>query len=233
MKIIIANWKAHPDNLQEARDLYSAEVGSAALQDNVRTLICPPADFINDLAAIDRRYLGAQDLFGGITDVGVSHVLVGHSDRRYKIGESDEIINNKIKAALSSGIIPILLVGERERGDDRRLYIEQQMKSDLAGLNNEQISRVLFAYEPVWAISTNKDAVPDTPENTVEAVAVINKFLFDNYNIESVACLYGGSINEGNVADFLKHPEIIGAVIGAASLRKEEFANILKIASTL
>ncbi len=190
--------------------------------------------------------LGSQDLFWEgsgpytgeisaemLTPFNVRYVLVGHSDRRYKIGETDEIINKKIKAAIKADITPILLVGEQKKGDDRTVVIEKQLAVDLGDLTSEQVSRVLITYEPVWAISTQPNAEPDTPENTLKAIKIIDNFITTNYKLQTTNYLYGGSVNQKNVADFLKHPEISGAVIGGASLRKEEFTEILKIVSNL
>jgi triosephosphate isomerase len=252
-KIVIANWKANPSTLAEAQELFRAEVIEAAKYENVQTVICPPFVFIEELAKLlqTTNYklqtsLGAQDIFweksgpfiGEVStemlkNFGVSHVLVGHSDRRYKIGESDEIINKKIKAALDSGITPILLAGEKDKGDDRRRILEKQLSLDLDGLTAEQISKILIAYEPVWAISTSPGAEPDTPENALEAIKIIKTFLTTNYQLPTTNFLYGGSVTEENIADFLSHPEISGAVIGGASLRKDEFAEILRIVSKI
>jgi triosephosphate isomerase len=246
MKILIANWKMNPPTLAEAQELFRAEIVEAAKYKNIKTVICPPFVYIEELAKIDGTKLGAQDVFwkesgpftGEIStemlkNFGVSHVLIGHSDRRYKIGETDEMINRKTKAALGAGIIPILLVGEKNREDDRRQVLEKQLLADLEGLDSGQISKVSIAYEPVWAISTNPDAEPDTPESTLEAIGFINEILFKIHNLEPRACLYGGSVTAKNITDFLSHPEISGAVIGGASLRKDEFANILKIVSEI
>jgi len=253
MKVLIANWKANPSTLAEAQELFDAEITAAAKCKNIQTVICPPLIFLEELAkerqaTSDKRQvqIGAQDLSfepvgpntGEIPaqmlkNLGVSHVLVGHSDRRYKIGETDEVINEKIKAALAAEIAPALLVGERNKGDDRAQVLEEQLSADLTGLTAEQISEILIVYEPVWAISTSPGAEPDTPENTLEAINVIDNFLKSKFQNLNTKFLYGGSVNSENVADFLSHPEISGAVVGGASLRKGEFANILKIASEI
>ena len=214
-------------------------------------------ELVNKLAAngdINNLRLGAQDLFwekagpytgspsstlgqpkvllGEVSvdmlkNFNISHALVGHSDRRYKMAETDEMINKKIKAAWAANIIPVLLVGERNKNDERAVVLEQQLTADLDSLAAEQISKILITYEPVWAISTTPGAEPDTPESTLEAVEIINEFLSKTYNLKPTTCLYGGSVNENNVVDFLKHLEISGAVIGGASLRKGEFAEML------
>lgn len=246
MKTIIANWKANPASLEEAQELFAAEAGAAKKYPGVRIVICPPAIYIEELAKIDSGVLGAQDLsfepagpYTGevpvqmLKNLGVTHVLVGHSDRRYKIGESDEVINKKIRAVLKAGVTPVLLVGERNRNDDRQQILEQQLTADLAGLTTDEVSKILITYEPVWAISTQPGAEPDTPENTLGAIKIIDDFLTNTHNLAPTTYLYGGSVNQANVADFLKHPKISGAVIGGASLRKEEFSEILKVTSTL
>jgi len=253
MKIIIANWKMNPVALKEAQELFEAEVKEAAKYENVRTVICPPFVYLGELAkklsAISYQLsasLGAQDVFweksGPFTgevsaemlkNFGVSHVLIGHSDRRYIFGETDEMINKKIKAALEAGIVPVLLVGEKNRADDRGQVLEKQLSAALAGLTADQLSKVLIVYEPVWAISTQAGAEADTPENALAAIKILQEFLYANFQfpIPNLQFLYGGSVNEKNVGDFLKHPEFSGAVVGGASLRKEEFANILRIVS--
>ncbi len=251
-KIIIANWKANPLTLAEAQELFRAEVTEAEKYKNVQTVICPPFVYLEELAKQlqgsslhskdDPCSLGVQDVFWKESEIiepqklGISHVLVGHSDKRYLPtggGETDETINKKIKIALGAGITPVLLVGERNKGDDKRQVLEKQLSADLAGLNSDQISKVLIAYEPVWAISTSPGAESDTPENTLKAIHLINEILSITYNLEPRTCLYGGSITQDNITDFLSHPEISGAVIGAASLRKEEFAKILELTSEL
>ncbi len=255
-KTIIANWKANPATLEEAQELFRAEVTEAEKYEDLQTVICPPFVYIEELAkllnpkphTLNPVSLGAQDLsfepagpFTGETPVqmlknlGVAYVLIGHSDRRYKIGETDEVINKKIKAVLEAGITPVLLAGERNKGDDRRQILEKQLSADFDGLDSSQLSKVLIAYEPVWAISTNPGAEPDTPENTLEAIKILKEFLYANFQfpISNFQFLYGGSVNEKNIADFLSHPEISGAVIGGASLRKDEFAEMLKIVSKI
>lgn len=235
MKLVVANWKANPATLEEAQELFRAEIAEAAKYENILTIICPPPAFLEELSKIDGKKLGMQDFDEKqiLKNAGLTHALIGHSDRRYGLGETDETINRKIKAALEAGIIPVLLVGEKNKGDDRRQVLEKQLLADLDGLTAEQVSKVLIAYEPVWAISTNPGAEPDTPENTLEALKIISEFLSVNYKLETRNFLYGGSVTEKNVADFLSHPEISGAVIGGASLHKEEFANILRIVSEM
>ncbi len=212
----MANWKNHPATLAEAQELFKAEMEAASKYPNVQTVIYPPDMFLESLTG---------------SAVRTDYVLVGHSSQR-ELGETDEQINQKIKTALAAGVIPVLFVGERE-GESREDILTVQLTKDLADLSAEQISKILFTYEPVWAISTNPGGHPDTPENALEAIKFIKDFLTSNYKLETSNYLYGGSVNEKNVASFLQHPEIGGAIVGGASLRAEEFANILKIASAM
>lgn len=244
-KIIIANWKANPATLEEAQALFGAEASGAEQYAGIQTVICPPFVFLEELAKINSRHLGAQDVFweksgpytGEISidmlkNFGVGHVLVGHSDRRYVLGETDEFINKKIKAVLGAGMVPVLLVGEKEKDRSRESVLTEQLDKDLAGLSAEQVAKVLFAYEPVWAISTSSGGQADTPESALEAIEFIQIILSKNFDLPPRPCLYGGSVNEQNAADFIQHPEINGAVIGGASLDARRFSKILEITSS-
>ena len=239
-KIIVANWKNHPENLEEARELFEFSVSEAAKCPSLKTVICPPEQFLSGLSLETINYkqktifVGAQDVFweSGAENYRVKYSLVGHSDRRFA-GDTDEIVNQKLKIALESEVIPILLVGEKEKTENRETVLQKQLSSDLLNFLTSDVRKIIIAYEPVWAISTNPNGHADTPENALQAAGFINDFLTTNYKLQTTNFLYGGSVDRDNVADFLKYPEISGAVIGGASLRKEEFATILKIASEL
>lgn len=222
-KIVIANWKAHPNTPAEAQALFEAETGTAAKYPNIKIVICPPAEFIKKLGAN-----GTQDVFWQANgdNFGVKYALVGHSDQRVA-GDTDEIINQKLKIALASGVTPVLLVGEKEKSEIRQAVLKKQLTADLAGLSISQIDKILICYEPVWAISTNLGAESDKPENTLSAAKIIEQIAGKK------TILYGGSVNSANVADFLRHHAIAGAVIGQASLDPTEFTEILKIVSEL
>jgi len=226
-KILIANWKANPATVEEARQLFEMEN-----KENV--IICPPAVYISDL-----RPNGAQDVFwkagahtGQISpemliQFGVSHVLIGHSERR-AIGETDEQINKKLKAVLNTGMTPVLLVGEPEKGPARSDYLIDQLTRDLESISAEDAKKILFCYEPVWAIG-NQAA---TPEYALEAIREMQSILDKMYGIKP-PMLYGGSANAENIGEFLKYPEISGAVVGGASLRAEEFKKMIEITAKL
>ena len=230
-KIIIANWKSHPSTISEAQELFKAEIEVAEKYPNVQTIIFPPEKFLEQLTGSALR-----------TD----YVLVGHSNQR-EAGETDELINEKIKKALEVEIAPILFIGERE-GESREEILKTQLEKDLAGLSADQISKIIFAYEPVWAISRPSADIdpealspnsprffpqrqfgPDTPENALGAINFIKEFL----KLSPLNFLYGGSINEKNVGDFLKYQEISGVVVGKASLDAVKFEKILEIANNI
>lgn len=252
-KIIIANWKANPASLKEAQDLFKAEL-AASQKYQVETVICPPFVFLEELAKLlpadfsGRASLGVQDVWesagpftGEISPemasgLGARFVLVGHSDRRYVLGENDEMINKKVLASLEAGMTPILLVGEKDRQEENSAKIlPNQLTQDLAGLRLEDIAKVWIAYEPVWAISTNPQSQPAAPFDAVEAITMIREIIFKKWSISKsgMRVLYGGSVNDANITQFLEHPEIDGAVVGAASLKPEEFSRLLKAVSQM
>ncbi len=249
----------NPSTLEEAQDLFNFTKNEyAKISTNYELVICPPFIYLEEISKMlnspDPRYagfdlvkLGAQDIFwestGAYTgeissnmlkNFRISHVLVGHSDRRYVIGETDEIINRKVKATLLAGLTPVLLVGEREINDIRENILTDQLSRDLKDLTPERIAKTIFVYEPVWAISTREHGHADTPENAVAAIQILNDILIKSFRIPSpVPVFYGGSVNESNIEAFLNRPEIGGVVIGAASLRKDEFGRILKLVSLI
>ena len=250
--IILANWKSNPATLKEAEDLFhfSCDACGDISTEKVETIICPPFVYLEKLSAVSSNVaLGAQNMFwekiagpytGEITpdilkNLSVQYVLIGHSERRYNLGETDTMVNKKIKAALDIGITPVVLIGEKEKKDDGSQIIENQLTMVLDGLSADQVSKTILVYEPIWAVSTGNNSEADTPEHTLDTLGTIKNVIFSAYRLrpDSYKILYGGSINEKNVADFLSHDEINGAVIGGASLRKNEFANIIKIVSEL
>lgn len=165
-----------------------------------------------------------------LADVGCSHVIIGHSERRQFYCESDAMVNNKTKAALSAGLRPIICVGEalseREAGKAKEV-VNKQLKGGLAGLTVADVERIIIAYEPVWAIGTGKTA---TPEQAQEMHGHIRQQLADTHG-EAVAdglrILYGGSVKPDNIRSLMAQPDVDGALVGGASLEAESFAQIV------
>lgn len=249
-KIVAANWKMNPPTAEEAEEIVGYLLDNYQPANN-QLIVFPPFLYFCNLRdkfgpESDRFDWGAQDISwsdnGALTgeispamlkSFWVEYVIVGHSERRWKLGETDEVVNKKLKAALNSGIIPVLAVGEREKGDFIQDVLIDQLTRGLEGVSSDEMSKVIIAYEPVWAIGTGS---PDNPDDTVKAVGIIKDVLAKLSNQETadnIPVLYGGSIDENNVADFLGRPEINGALIGGASIRKEEFLNILNIVEKL
>ncbi len=166
-------------------------------------------------------------------DLGVEYVILGHSERRAYFGETNEMINKKIKSALAHGLKPILCVGEkledRENGNTENV-VEDHIKGGLEGISKEEFANVVIAYEPVWAIGTGKTA---TPEQAEEVHAFIRKLLtelFDAEIAENTSILYGGSVKPANAKELISKENIDGGLVGGASLKAEDFSIIVKSA---
>ena len=173
-------------------------------------------------------YFEAKGAFTGevsipmLAEIGVTHVILGHSERRHIFGESDEMIAKKVKAVLDAGMIPVLCYGEtleeREAGNTFKV-MERQLKSALSGLKPEEVAKIIYAYEPVWAIGTGKSA---TSEQAQEVCEWSRKLIAD----EKVVILYGGSVKGSNAKELLSMKDIDGALVGGASLKPASFLEI-------
>ena len=214
------------------------------------TVICVPACNISTAvkAFKDLRIsVGAENLFyeekGAYTgevsaemlkDLGVKYVIIGHSERRQYFGEDDESINLKIRATLNAGMNPILCVGEsqqqREMGVTQE-WITLQLKTALFGVPAEKVRRCIIAYEPIWAIGTGKTASAQQAGEVCTHIRAVIRGLYGARVARSVTIQYGGSMNSKNAAELLAQPDIDGGLIGGASLRAEEFLDIIHAAN--
>ena len=198
-KIIVANWKNHPDTLAEAEQILdSVDEYLGSLNEKEFSLIfCPPFVFTEEVGKFLRTShlahqaeLGAQDIFwddqgadtGEISGpmlrkLDVRYVIIGHSERRWKLGESDEVVNKKLKATLRNELVPIVCVGERTRDENFKDFLRNQITATFAGLTPDDLGKCIIAYEPVWAISTTPGARPDTPESALESIFIIKETL--------------------------------------------------------
>ncbi|MBN2473159.1 MAG: triose-phosphate isomerase [Pirellulales bacterium] len=242
---IAGNWKM---NLDRASAVALAEelAEQAKRVDGVDLAICPPSVYLDAVAkaiAGSRVALGAQNMYhegnGAFTgeisaamlcDLGCKYVILGHSERRHVLGETDEAINKKVHAALDAGLAPIVCVGEllseRESGQTMDV-IGRQFEGSLAGISAEQMATIVIAYEPVWAIGTGRVA---TPQQAEEVHLDLRKVIQQRYNesvAESVRIQYGGSVKPENAADLLGQPDIDGALVGGASLKADAFMGIV------
>lgn len=245
-KLVAANWKMHGSRAENA-PLVEALLGSRSLPD-VECVLCPPFVYLSDIARLLRDGLiglGAQDVCaeaGGaytgevsaamLRDVGCQYVIVGHSERRHLYGEDDALVARKFAAAQARGLIPILCVGEqlaeRESGHTEQV-IARQLDAVLALSGIASLARALIAYEPVWAIGTGRTA---SPEQAQEVHSGIRARLArqDARIAGGLQILYGGSVKAGNARELFTQPDVDGGLIGGASLKAEEFLNILAAA---
>ena len=254
-RTIIANWKMNPDTPREARRLFGKIKRAAARRSRVTTVVCPPTVFLPLLQAGKNLALGGQDIFtaprgaytGSISAAqikfaGAAYVILGHSERRWPpagTGETNEVINEKIKLALATGLRVILCVGETardERGDYLKI-VREMLERGLDRLTRADLKFLLIAYEPVWAITAPTSVkswrgTADTPEDFLEQSLFIRKVLaarFGQAAALAVPVLYGGSATPDNAADFLTRGEAAGLLVGHASLRADQFNKILRL----
>ena len=247
-KFVAGNWKMYT-NAATAKALAAAVVEGLAGEKRVRVAVCPPAPYLQLVGEALRGSpvgLGAQNCYpekeGAFTgevspvmlaDVGCRYVILGHSERRHKLGETDAFINRKVQAALAAGLQVILCLGETldERKADRtEAVLDTQLTGGLAGLDAADLKGVVLAYEPVWAIGTGVNA---TPEQAQQAHAYIRRRIGGRFGEEAAAALpiqYGGSMKPDNAAALLHQPDVDGGLIGGASLNAGQFLAIVRAA---
>ena len=251
-KIIAANWKMNM-TVGEADaflDVFLLELGD---ERSVEIVIVPAFTALprvsERLGKVRNVKLGAQNMHyerGGaytgeisaalLRDLFVRHVVLGHSERRTLFGETDEIVNRKVKAALEASLEPIVCIGEtlaeRDAGQVEPV-LERQVRQSLAGLTPKDLAKTVLAYEPVWAIGTGRTA---TPEQAQQAHAFIRQILAeisDPPTAEKLRIQYGGSVKPSNTPDLLGQPDIDGALVGGASLDPRAFVEIVKATAAL
>lgn len=246
--VIAGNWKMHKTR-DEARALVSAIREWSGNFTPREVVIAPPftalaaaAEEIKGsgivLAAQNAHWEDKGAFTGEISlpmlrDAGCGMVILGHSERRQYFGETDEMINRKVKAVLNAGLQPIICIGEtlaeRESGK-HEATVSQQLIGGLDGLTPEDLLRIIFAYEPVWAIGTGRTASPETAQ---EMHGYIRGQLLEKFgkNAEMVRILYGGSVKPDNVDDLMRKPDIDGALVGGACLEAESFLRIIRFQS--
>ncbi len=223
--LIIGNWKMNPSTVKEAVELVEG------IKDKDSFVICPPFVFLPLFKDVKK---GAQDLFwekeGAFTgeisplmlkDLGCEYVIIGHSERREYFKETDEIVNKKVKAALENGLTPIVCIGEKEGKD-----VESVLKKEIEeGLKDVDLSSIVLAYEPIWAIGTGNACSVD---KALERKELILNILKESFGVSEVPLLYGGSVKSHNASGFIKDAGFSGLLVGGASLDPEEFSKIIE-----
>lgn len=216
---------------------------------NVEVVIAPPFPFLLPIAGVLKKAkLGAQNMswedIGPFTGevswrqlkyIKAHYVIIGHSERKIHLGETDDMINKKVRAAVENGLHPILCVGERKREESAiPAIVGEQLIVALRGVKKHDVKRLILAYEPIWAISTMPGAIADTPPNAHHAALYLRKVvadLYDRKTADEVRIIYGGSVNAKNIGSFLHEGTMQGALVGGASLDPKEFLGILQSAS--
>ena len=248
--IIAANWKMHHDHFVAIQ--YTQKLSYLLDKkdtDGVEVVVCPPfTDLRSMQTTIDSDHipvaLGAQhchwDEQGALTGevspamlakLTVKYVIVGHSERREIFGETDEMVNLKVKAIWKHAMTPILCVGEtleEREADGTDAKVEGQVRAAFAGVATEQIAKTVIAYEPIWAIGTGRNATPEDAEATIAVVRSAVAAIAGADIAEQVRIQYGGSVKPGNIGALMERPGIDGALVGGASLDVEDFARIIR-----
>ena len=244
------NWKMNTDSKCAVELAKGVAQKCAGLLDRVDVSVCPPFVY---LAAVKNAIgsakvgLGAQDVYfeakGAFTgeisctmlkDVGCKDVIIGHSERRHVIGETNELINKKLIAAIDAGLLPIFCIGElleeRNAGKTEKV-VKEQLQKGMAGITVEKAKAITIAYEPVWAIGTGVNA---TPQQAQDVHLMIRQFIASMYNKEFAARIriqYGGSAKPDNAAVLMSQPDVDGLLVGGASLKADDFAAMIKAAA--
>ena len=244
--LIAGNWKMH-GTLPEAVALVDELIALVADVEDREVLVAPP---FPALVAVAERIKATRFLLAGqnlhwedkgaftgeisapmLRAVGCTHVIIGHSERRQLFHETDESVALKVRSALQHELTPIVCVGEtlEEREDGQTLQItERQIRGALDGLGSAEVSRLVIAYEPVWAIGTGKVATPEQAQEVHAAIrGLIAKLTAENV-ATGVRILYGGSVKPDNVDSLMRQPDLDGALVGGASLNAKDFARIVQ-----
>ncbi|MBQ3918188.1 MAG: triose-phosphate isomerase [Oscillospiraceae bacterium] len=247
--IIAGNWKMNKTRPEAKALLEAIKPLVANAEGKVEVVACVPftnlETAINTVAGSNVK-IGAENVhfeksgaFTGeisadmLTELGVTYVVIGHSERRQYFGETDETVNKRTKAALAAGLLPIVCVGEllseREAGITNEV-IARQIKLDLAEISAEDIKKTVIAYEPVWAIGTGKTATADQAQEVCAFIRATLASLYDAATADAVTIQYGGSMNAKNCAELLAKPDVDGGLIGGASLKADDFNVIVQAA---
>ncbi len=244
--LIAGNWKMNKTSAEGAALVKEIAAGLPA-GNLPEILVCPPyltIPAVVEAAKGSALEVGAENVHwaasGAYTgevstamllDAGVTHVIVGHSERRQYFGETDETVNQRAKAAVEAGLVAVICVGEtlaeREAGETAAV-IDRQTRKALEGISD--LAKVVIAYEPVWAIGTGKTATPDMAQEVHAQIRAILADLYGADAAETVRILYGGSMKPANAAGLLAQPDIDGGLIGGAALKAADFMALIQAA---
>jgi triosephosphate isomerase len=243
--VIAGNWKMYKTR-EQTRHFFDAFKPLVAGSHSCDVIVAPPFTSLHHAVeaahgskikiAAQNAHWEREGAFTGeismhmITDCGCNAVIVGHSERRQYFGETDESVNRKVKAALEAQLTPIVCLGEslaEREGNLTHPVLRRQFEGGLAALTATDFSRILLAYEPVWAIGTGKTATPEIAEDVHHFLRELAAKLFSPERASAVRILYGGSVKPDNIKDLMAQSEIDGALVGGASLDPKSFAAIV------
>lgn len=245
-KVIAGNWKMNK-TAEETTAFVEAIRGEIPTSEKVEAIICAPFPYLASLVeqtkdteikvAAQNMHFEDSGAFTGevspvmLNDIGVTHVIIGHSERREYFAETDETVNKKAKAAHDHGIVPIICVGEsleqREAGETVEL-VRQQVTDALQGLSEEEIANTIIAYEPIWAIGTGKTASSEDANDVCREIRHVIKELASESTAEKVVIQYGGSVKPKTIDELLAQSDIDGALVGGASLEADSFLSLVE-----
>ncbi|MFD1848978.1 triose-phosphate isomerase [Oceanobacillus bengalensis] len=248
-KVIAGNWKMNKV-LSEANSFVDEVNGKVPNSDNVEAIVCAPFLFLPSLVektASSNVKVAAQNMhfedngaFTGevspvmLKDLGVTHVVLGHSERRELFAETDETVNKKAHAAFNHDLTPIVCVGEtleQREANETMSLVETQVKKGLEGLSAEQVAKTIIAYEPIWAIGTGKTATSEQANEVCTHIRNVVKEITSEDIAEKVIIQYGGSVKPANIDELLAQSDIDGALVGGASLEAESFLQLVEAGS--
>lgn len=245
-KVIAGNWKMYKDVNESIEFVKELVLKQNNIPDNVDVIICTPFTSLYAVSQIvkdSKIMLGAQNMFyedqGAYTgeisplmlkSTGCKYVILGHSERRTYFGETDDIVNKKVKKAIEKDLTPIMCIGEtlqeRESGITNQI-VEKQVRGGLNGLSPEEISKVIIAYEPVWAIGTGKTATPAQAQDVHKFIRDLISKISNDKVASNLIIQYGGSMKPENAKELLSQPDIDGGLIGGACLKVDSFYGII------
>lgn len=246
-KLVVANWKANPDTLKLAKENLNSTKKFAAKYKNVETVVCPPTIFLESLKSSAKPViLGSQDFFpeasgahtgstgyAALLETKIKYAIIGHSERR-AMGEDNIFINKKVKAALATGVKPILCVGESKRDPNLEYLglLKLQLSEAFKEVPKSRVKDVVVAYEPVWAIGdgAKRDAKPTEIEEIIIFIKRVIGDIYKTSSVPPVKIIYGGSVSTNNAEDILKISGADGFLVGRASLTPKVFGEIIRIA---
>lgn len=250
-KLIVGNWKMNPMTLEKGKDTFKAVKKAAKGLARASVVVCPPYLYLTELAKLSKGEIGlgvqnvSTERSGSYTgevsadqaaSAGAEYAIVGHSERR-AMGESDAVVAKKVSVAIQAGMKAILCVGERER-DEAGLYLEHlsdQLRNSLHGIAKKEFSRVIIAYEPVWAVG-RPDFDAMNGKDLYETNLYLRKVLTGVFGKETAFAammLYGGSVNWKNAEDIVKNGEVDGLLVGRQSLEPEGFKEVLSLIDSI